>query len=197
MNKGNHQGSDQHLMPTLKDFRNKLLDLTARNKLLNLKLDDQRAGRLLRLVDCSLQEVLNGLTSGRQYSLSALPEPAEEKQIAIDEEVLDAALAQARAEDPLYQQILIDSEGDPSTVTTLAQEERRLLNGVLQALGQSPMNEQSAKQLATWAEIQGIDISYSLATATSDRVQGNSLLVMLSEQQLGRSAETIRRAAQS
>ena len=72
--------SNQYLLPTLEGFRNKLLDLTTRNNLLNLGLKSQRTARLLRFVDCNLQAVLAGLTSGRQYSLSPLPEPPKEKK---------------------------------------------------------------------------------------------------------------------
>ena len=62
-----------YILPTLEGFRNKLLDLTTRNNLLNLSLKSQRTARLLRFVDCNLQAVLDGLTSGRQYNVSATP----------------------------------------------------------------------------------------------------------------------------
>ena len=49
-----------YILPTLEGFRNKLLDLTTRNNLLNLSLKSQRTARLLRFVDCNLQAVLDG-----------------------------------------------------------------------------------------------------------------------------------------
>ena len=62
-------GDAAHVIPTLEGFRNKLLDLTTRNKLLNLGLKSQRTASLLRFVDCNLQTVLDGLASGRQLAL--------------------------------------------------------------------------------------------------------------------------------
>ena len=85
-----------YILPTLEGFRNKLLDLTTRNNLLNLSLKSQRTARLLRFVDCNLQAVLDGLTSGRQYSLSALPEPPKEKQPTLDDAAVESALEKAR-----------------------------------------------------------------------------------------------------
>ena len=78
-----------HIIPTLEGFRNKLLDLTTRNNLLNLNLKSQRMARLLRFVDCNLQAVLDGLISGRQYSLGALPEPPKEKKPSFDEAAIE------------------------------------------------------------------------------------------------------------
>ena len=152
-----------YILPTLEGFRNKLLDLTTRNKLLNLGLKSQRTARLLRFVDTNLQTVLDGLSNGRKYSLCGLPELPKEKQPEIDDEEIEAALVQARANDPLYQQVLADGDDDEATKVALAQADERLRTTVLEELGKAVKNLQSAKNLAAWAEKQGINPSYSLS----------------------------------
>jgi hypothetical protein len=52
------QGQASHLIPTLEGLRNKLLDLTTRNNLLNLSLNDKRTRRLIRFVHSDLQGAL-------------------------------------------------------------------------------------------------------------------------------------------
>ena len=52
-----------YILPTLEGFRNKLLDLTTRNNLLNLSLKSQRTAQLLRFVDCNLQPPPSGKLS--------------------------------------------------------------------------------------------------------------------------------------
>lgn len=78
-------GDDAYIIPTLERFRNKLLDLSANNKLLNLRLSNQKTNQLLRFVDCNLQAVLEGLTAGRNYSIDGLPEPPSEAPPEPDE----------------------------------------------------------------------------------------------------------------
>ena len=87
----NANGDDAYIIPTLERFRNKLLDLTANNKLLNLRLANQKTNQLLRFVDCNLQAVLDGLIAGRNYSIDALPEPPSESSQEPDEAEAEAA----------------------------------------------------------------------------------------------------------
>jgi hypothetical protein len=69
-----------YLLPTLEGFRNKLLDLTSRNNLLNLGLTSKRTARLMRFVSCDPQAILNTLCSGNLLELKALPEPPDEEE---------------------------------------------------------------------------------------------------------------------
>ena len=188
---------NQHLRPTLEGFRNKLLDLTSRNSLLNLSLKSQRTARLLRFIDCDLQAVLNGLASGRQYSLSSLTEPAKEKQSSLGDAVLEAAIEKARLEDPLYKQILSDSQGDPAAIAILAQADDRLRATVLEGLGNTSKEDQTDRYLAAWAEQQGVDPSYSLPVTTESKAHHGSLRVLLAQPRMERVAETVRKQAQS
>ena len=189
--------SSQHLLPTLEGFRNKLLDLTTRNNLLNLSLQSQRSARLLRFVDCNPQAVLAGLMSGRQYSLSALPEPPKERQQMIDDTAIELALVEAKSEDPLYQQILLDGAGDDATKVALAQADDRLRVSVLEKIGKASKDSQSVTNLSIWAEQQGVNPSYALDLTKGGKVHQGSIRILLLDPRMERVAEGIRKQAQS
>ena len=95
------QRNASHLIPTLEGLRNKLLDLTTRNNLLNLSLNDKRTRRLIRFVHSDLQGTLNALCSGTTLPLLALPDPPEKELREVNDDEFEAALAKARLEDPL------------------------------------------------------------------------------------------------
>ena len=59
-----------YILPTLEGFRNKLLDLTTRNNLLNLSLKSQRTARLLRFVDCNLHQLSQLVCDGVEYLIT-------------------------------------------------------------------------------------------------------------------------------
>ena len=186
-----------YVLPTLEGFRNKLLDLSTRNNLLNLSLKSQRTARLLRFVDCNLQAALGGLTGGRQYSLSALPEPPKEKQPTLDDAAVEAALEKARSADPLYQQILADGDSDEARQKALAQADERLRAAVLEDLGKAANDTQSAKNLSAWAEQQGVNPSYSLSVTKGSKIHQGSIRALLLDPRMERVAEAIRKQAQS
>ena len=76
-------GSDAHILPTLERFRSKLLDISTSNKLISLRLTQQNTNQFLRLIDCNLQAVLDGLISSREFGISALPDPPNDTPLAI------------------------------------------------------------------------------------------------------------------
>ena len=152
---------NSYLLPTLEGFRNKLLDLTSRNNLLNLPLTSSRTARLMRFVACDPQAVLNTLCSGSTLELKPLPDPPEEEE-KIEGEDFKAALARAREQDPLYQQILADSSADKNFSPALAQAEDRVRSRVRDTFEQGGKSS-ATKNLAKWAETQGINPSYDLS----------------------------------
>ena len=182
-----------YLLPTLEGFRNKLLDLTSRNNLLNLPLE---RGRLMRFVACDPQAILNTLCSGNLLELKALPNPPEEEH-ELEGQEFQAALVQARQQDPLYQQILVDSSADKGHSPALAQAEDRVRSRVREAFEQGGKSS-ATKNLAKWAESQGINPSYDLSFAENIPPNKNETLqVLLLAQQLERLAEGMGKEARS
>ena len=134
MSSPNHQ--NQYLVPTLEGFRNKLLDLTTRNNLLNLSLSSKRTARLLRFIDCDPQSVLASLCDGTAIQIIALPDPPDEGENEDVSKEFEEALGLARKQDPLYQQVLADSTNDQGFSPALAQAEDRLRSMLREDFGQ-------------------------------------------------------------
>lgn len=192
------RGQASHLIPTLEGLRNKLLDLTTRNNLLNLSLNDKRTRRLIRFVHSDLQGTLNALCSGLTLPLIALPDPPEKELREVNEDEFEAALANARLEDPLYQQILNDSAEDKGISPALASAEDRLRSQVREELESSSKKRRSSPNLARWAEEKGISPSYELPCKGAGRSKKSSgIQTLLLGSRLERVAEAIRKQAVS
>jgi very-short-patch-repair endonuclease len=188
---------NSYLLPTLEGFRNKLLDLTSRNNLLSLPLASSRTARLIRFVACDPQAVLNTLCSGSTIELKPLPDPPEEEEIKLEGEDFRAALALAREQDPLYQQILADSSADQNFSPALAQAEDRVRSRVREVFEQGGKSS-ATKNLVKWAEKQGINPDYDLSLSGKIPPGKNGTLqVLLLAQRLERLAEGLRKNARS
>ncbi len=190
-------GDDSYVIPTLERFRNKLLDLSSNNKLLNLKLTNQNANQYLRFVDCNLQAVLDGLTSGREYRIGALSEPPDDLAPEPDHAALEAALEQARSEDSHYQQLLAESQNDESKEAELAVADERLRITVREELSKTARQDRSPGVLAHWAQRQGLNPSFSLSSSDDDQSHQGPLTTLMPTPRMERVAEAIRRTAKS
>jgi len=187
-----------HVLPTLERFRKKLLELsTWRNSLLDLKFSKQKSLRLLRFVDCDPQTVLDGLISGRQYSISALPELPKGQHHEDDGDTLEAALEQAKADDPPYQKNLTGGGDDEHTQPASIQADDGLRKSEIEELGNGVRNAQSGRDLAAWAEKHGINPSYSLAFESGPGSTKGALQVIQLVLRMEKIAESIRKQAQS
>ena len=102
---------NNYLLPTFDGFRNKLLDLTTRNNLLNLSLASKRTSKLLRFIGCDPQIILNKLCEGVQIELIALPNPPETFFTGEDGEEFELSLAKAKEPYSPYQQVIADCNG--------------------------------------------------------------------------------------
>ena len=192
------QDLNQYLTPTLEGFRNKLLDLTTRNNLLNLSLNSKRTARLLRFISCNPQSILGALCDGTSLQITALPDPPDDGEKNEASEEFEKALSLAKDEDPLYQQILADSAGDQGLSPALAQAEDRLRSALREELGQKVKTTKSSRNLAQWAEAQGISSSYELSFAeVSAKASKEGIRVLQLETSLERLAEGIRKLARS
>ena len=186
-----------YLLPTLEGFRNKLLNLTSKNNLLNLGLTSRRTARLMRFVACDPQAILNTLCSGNLLELKALPSPPEEEEHGLEAQEFQVALVQARDQDPLYQHIFTDSSAGNGHGPALAQAEDRVRSRVREAFEQAGKSS-ATKNLAIWAEAQGINPSYDLSFEDNlppDR--HGTLQVLLLAQQLECLAEGMGKSARS
>ena len=191
-------GQASHLIPTLEGLRNKLLDLTTRNNLLNLSLNDKRTRRLIRFVHSDLQGTLNALCSGSTLPLIALPDPPEKELREVNDDEFEAALAKARLEDPLYQQILNDSAEDKGISPALASAEDRLRSQVREELENSSKKKRSSPNLSRWAEEQGISLHMSChVKVPGGPERAAELETLLLGARLERVAEAIRKQALS
>ena len=190
-------GDDAYVIPTLERFRSLLLDLSSNNKLLNLKLTNQTTNQYLRFIDCNLQAVLDGLTSGREYRIGALSDPPDDLEPEPDHAALEAALGQARSEDSHYQQLLAESQNDESKEAELAVAEEQLRIKVREELNKTARQDRSAGALAHWAQRQGLNPSFSLAFSDDDQSHQGPLSTFLLAPRMERVAEAIRRTAKS
>ena len=187
-----------HVLPTLERFRKKLLELsTWRNSLLDLKFSKQKSLRLLRFVDCNPQAVLDGLISGRQYSIRALPEFPKGHHLDVDDVAVEPAPEQSKEEDPLNPQNLRGGSDDEATQFALIQADDGIRTSVTESLEAKLRNAKSSRHLAAWAEKQGINPSYSLVLESESGSDKGALQVIQLEVRMEKIAETIRKQAQS
>ncbi len=192
------QDLNQYIVPTLEGFRNKLLDLTTRNNLLNLSLTSKRTARLLRFIDCDPQAVLAALCDGTTIQLIALPDPPDDGEKDEAGKEFEQALVLARSQDPLYQQVLVDTADDQGISPALAQAEDRLRSMLREEYGQKSKGGKSSRNLAQWAEAQGIPSTYELTLGEGNaRSVKNGIRVLQLEASLERLAEGIRKQARS
>jgi hypothetical protein len=189
---------NQYLVPTLEGFRNKLLDLTTRNNLLNLSLSSKRTARLLRFIDCDPQAVLAALCDGTTIQITPLPDPPDDEGKDEAGEEFEKALVIARKQDPLYQQVLADSANDQGLSPALVQAEDRLRSMLREEFEPKSKSGKSSKNLAQWAEAQGIPSTYELTIGEGGaRSVKNGMRVLQLEASLERLAEGIRKQARS
>jgi len=195
---GSPNDLNQYLVPTLEGFRNKLLDLTTRNNLLNLSLSSKRTARLLRFIDCDPQAVLAALCDGTSIQIIPLPDPPDDDGKDEAGEEFEKALVIARKQDPLYQQVLADSANDQGLSPALVQAEDRLRSMLREDFGQKSKSTKSSKNLAQWAEAQGISSTYELTVGEGGkRGIKDGIRVLQLEASLERLAEGIRKQARS
>lgn len=144
------------------DLRERLVDRTRRNRLLHFR--HASRGSLLRIVDESLNRVLDHLRDQRAFRFRPLPDldddPADERT-----REFRAALAKAGATDENYRRAIaeLDPE-DPSVDAKEARLERELRDRVRDALGLPPRPHRKNLDIASYARTHGIDPSYDITS---------------------------------
>jgi very-short-patch-repair endonuclease len=191
------KATNSHLLPTLERFRNKLLDLTSRNKLLNLSLDNKRTARLIRFIACDPQSVLDTLCSGEQLKLKALSDPPEEEKRRIEGEEVEAPLIDAKSQKTPSEEIVADGPSE-NNINPVAFPAEDLPHSKVRNEFEKASKNSSTKHLAKWAETQGINPSYDLSFSEKSRPRkDDTLQVLMLAQRLERLAEGMRRNARS
>lgn len=188
---------DTYVLPTLERFRSKLLDLTSSNKLLNLKLSNQKASQFLRFVDCDLQSVLNGLIAGQEYGINAPPEPSNGLPPPLDDAEGDLEFDEQEvfsSQQPLANS---QNDNDSSAEANQTKASERALDATLEEPNQESGDSQNLMSLARWAHDTGIDPSFSLAASGEGRTHQGPLRVLMPAMRMERVTESIRREAKS
>jgi hypothetical protein len=148
-------------------YRNSLIDLTRRNRLLHFN----HSGRSppLRLVNAGPDKVLTSLLDGRKLRFAPLPDP---DGALADEQTqrFKAALSAARLTDVAYRQAIGAIASDaPDAEDKEAVAERGLADRVRHQLGLHPRPaRRQHSNLASWAIAQGIDPALEPAAAAGD-----------------------------
>jgi len=180
----------------LKQLRQRLLDLSSRNRLLNFK-HNARSGGGIRIVDASISELFESLIGDKPVELIAMPEPPDELDDEKTERFL-VALEEAMLTDKTYIKELkeIEATGPDDSEARLRAVERTLRDKVRRKL-KMPSRKDAGLSLKEWAVKRGINTDFDLATggkASLDRKQ-NYWQTLLPQSDLDRRLRAIYQAA--
>ena len=161
--------SHELVYQTIKKFQDKLLDLSARNKLLNFKFSE-KARTQIRIVNDAPDRIYKRLNEGRKLGLETLPEP-DGTPPDENSEQFQQLLIEVRSTDEQYQSAIANDDESPESLQTL---ERLLRDRVRTRLNLpkligskiSPTPQQQAQGI-------GINPSYDLPSSVTE-VRGSS-----------------------
>jgi len=167
--------SQELVSQTIKKFQDKLLDLSARNKLLNFKFKENDR-KQIRIVNDAPDRIYKRLNDARKLVLETLPEP---DGMPPDEnsEQFQQLLIEMRSTDEQYQSAIANDDESPENLQAI---ERLLRNKVRDRLKLprligsriSPTPQQQAQGL-------GINSSYDLPSSVTDGMSSNLILQTL------------------
>jgi very-short-patch-repair endonuclease len=143
-------------------LRQRLLDLSKRNTLLNYRFTDRARGQL-RIIDEVPDRVYTRLQNADQMWFKALEQPKDEPEDERTDRFI-AALEAARFESPEYRQAL-DNLGEDAPDAEQAKIERALKDQVRLELKMPPRPDRKTMSRSEVARLQGLDPSYDLAAA--------------------------------
>lgn len=152
----------------LKALRQKVLDLSRRNRLLNFK-HSPKGRDHIRIIDEVLSGVFDTLRNGKGLSFQALPDPDPQFLAPKDEgtDVFQAYLREARQSDD-YQRKLErvhqkhEDDEDEVLEAALNRLERDTRDVIRQELGMVSIRKQPNQTNAQWARQHGVDPSFTL-----------------------------------
>ena len=178
----------------LEDLRERLVDLTNRNRFLNFT-HRANARAQLRLVDELPDQIFSRLgRDKRPCRLAALPEPPDEPEDESSTVFLNA-LAEARETDQDYLDAMAAIEADEPDDPAAREALRALKDRVRALLGMDPWTHGRAMPPAEWARRNGITPEYELPAPGDFNVAGkhrdNDLQSLLFTDDLARRARNV------
>lgn len=141
-------------------LREKLLDLTKRNRLISFKHSD-RARTHIRVIDELPDFLFARLSSGKGMRFKPLPEPETEPKDEDSHEFL-MELEAARTIDKIYKQGINSLREEEASSQKAQVIERDLRNRVREKLGMQPWVDQSALSKEEFARLHGLEPAYRL-----------------------------------
>ena len=167
--------SQELVCQTIKKFQDKLLDLSARNKLLNFKFSE-KARTQIRIVNDAPDRIYRRLNEGKRLLLETLPEP-DSTPPDENSEQFQQMLIEMRSTDEQYQSAIANDDESPEKLQAI----ERLLRDKVRAklklpklIGSkiSPTPQQQAQGL-------GINPAYDLPSSVTDGMSSNLILQTL------------------
>ena len=155
------RSDNQHVTRLLAAYREKLVDLTRRNRLLNYR-HSESSNTHIRIVDCGLDQLVREIERGNRLEFTALPDPSAGLG---DEDTAEfrAAYESASLSDPEYLEDVqtqnVEGTDDPEAYAAI---ERSLRDRVRTQLGLPPRPDSKSASPIDLARAAGIDPSYDL-----------------------------------
>lgn len=156
--------SQELVYQTIKKFQDKLLDLSARNKLLNFKFSE-KARTQIRIVNDTPDRIYKRLNDGRKLVLETLPEP-DGTPPDENSEQFQQLLIEMRSTDEQYQSAIANDDESPESLQTierLLRDRVRTRLNLPKLIGSkiSPTPQQQAQGI-------GINPSYDLPSSVTE-----------------------------
>jgi very-short-patch-repair endonuclease/DNA polymerase III delta prime subunit len=156
--------SQELVYQTIKKFQDKLLDLSARNKLLNFKFSE-KARTQIRIINDSPDRIYKRLNEGKKLGLQTLPEP-DSTPPDENSEQFQQMLIEMRSTDEQYQSAITNDDESPEQLQAIERLLRDKVRDRLKLprlLGSevSPTPQQQAQGL-------GINPAYDLPSVIED-----------------------------
>lgn len=167
--------SQELISQTIKKFQDKLLDLSARNKLLKFKFSETDR-KQIRIINDSPDRIYKRLNEGRKLGLQTLPEP---DSMPPDEnsEQFQQLLIEMRSTDEQYQNAIANEDESPENLQAI----ERLLRDKVRAKLKLPRLIGSKISPTPQQQAQGLRINpaYDLPSSVTDGMSSNLILQTL------------------
>jgi very-short-patch-repair endonuclease len=167
--------SQELVYQTIKKFQDKLLDLSARNKLLNFKFKENDR-KQIRVINDSPDRIYKRLNEGKKLGLQTLPEP-DSTPPDENSEQFQQMLIEMRSTDEQYQNAIANDDQTPEQ----SQAIERLLRDKVRARLKLPKLLSSKISPTPQQQAQGLGINpaYDLPSAIEDGMSRNMHLQTL------------------